>query len=333
MPWLVILTDQSTSPLSTCALLKSSYSQWTLKQEKTVDVATTTVARSERRSDSQSTPLARPKTRSCSTSRNLAFDRSTITWTALSDILYWKKSSPQPRQRTLSAPSQRLENSISRFDRRPTCPAATTGCYGPPLCIRPIAHQLHQTAAAEPTQCVVYSVCGLSNVLYSVCGLSNVLYSVCGLSNVLYSVCGLSNVLYSVCGLSNVLYSVCGLSNVLYSVCGLSNVLYSVCGLSNVLYSVCGLSNVLYSVCGLSNVLYSVCGLSNVLYSVCSLSNVLYSVCGLSNVLYSVCGLSNVLWKSPFKLSIFSRRSIPNWFCFHNNGHFANHASSYHHSR
>ena len=42
-------------------------------------------------------------------------------------------------QRTLSAPSQRLENSISRFDRRPTCPAATTGCYGPPLCIRPIA--------------------------------------------------------------------------------------------------------------------------------------------------------------------------------------------------
>ena len=59
--------------------------------------------------------------------------------TALSDILYWKKIVPKPRQRTLSAPSQRLENSISRFDRRPTCPAATTGCYGPPLCIRPIA--------------------------------------------------------------------------------------------------------------------------------------------------------------------------------------------------
>ena len=58
--------------------------------------------------------------------------------TALSDILYWKKIVPKPRQRTLSAPSQRLENSISRFDRRPTCPAATTGCYGPPLCIRPI---------------------------------------------------------------------------------------------------------------------------------------------------------------------------------------------------
>ena len=57
--------------------------------------------------------------------------------TALSDILYWKKIVPKPRQRTLSAPPQRLENSISRFDRRPTCPAATTGCYGPPLCIRP----------------------------------------------------------------------------------------------------------------------------------------------------------------------------------------------------
>ena len=49
-----------------------------------------------------------------------------------------EKIVPKPRQRTLSAPSQRLENSISRFDRLPTCPAATTGCYGPPLCIRPI---------------------------------------------------------------------------------------------------------------------------------------------------------------------------------------------------
>ena len=54
MPWLVILTYQSTSLLSHCALLKSSCSRWTLKHEKAVDVATVmTISRSERRSDPQ----------------------------------------------------------------------------------------------------------------------------------------------------------------------------------------------------------------------------------------------------------------------------------------
>ena len=54
MPWLVILTDQSTSLLSPPALLKSSCSQWTLRHEKAVDVATMSISQSERRSDPQS---------------------------------------------------------------------------------------------------------------------------------------------------------------------------------------------------------------------------------------------------------------------------------------
>ena len=88
-------------------------------------------------------PLARPKTRSFCTFRNLSFDRSTTEDKPLYLTSFTgKKIVPKPRQRTLSAPSQRLENSISRFDRRPTCPAATTGCYGPPLCIRPISSLL-----------------------------------------------------------------------------------------------------------------------------------------------------------------------------------------------
>ena len=74
MSWLVILTDQSTSLLSPCAVLKSSCSQWTLRHEKAVDVATMSISQSERRSDP---PLARLKTRSFCTFRNLSFDRST----------------------------------------------------------------------------------------------------------------------------------------------------------------------------------------------------------------------------------------------------------------
>ena len=54
MPWLVILTDQSTSLLSSCALLKSSCSQWPLRHEKAVDVATMSISQSVRRSDPQS---------------------------------------------------------------------------------------------------------------------------------------------------------------------------------------------------------------------------------------------------------------------------------------
>ena len=54
MPWLVRLTDQSTSLLSPCASLKSSCSQWTLTHEKAVDVATMSISQSERRSDPQS---------------------------------------------------------------------------------------------------------------------------------------------------------------------------------------------------------------------------------------------------------------------------------------
>ena len=54
MPWLVILTCQSTSLLSPCALLKSSCSQWTLNMRRHIDVATMTISRSERRSDPQS---------------------------------------------------------------------------------------------------------------------------------------------------------------------------------------------------------------------------------------------------------------------------------------
>ena len=53
-PWLVKLTDQSTSLLSPCALLKSFCSQWTLRHEKAVDVATMSISQSERRSDPQS---------------------------------------------------------------------------------------------------------------------------------------------------------------------------------------------------------------------------------------------------------------------------------------
>ena len=84
-------------------------------------------------------PLAKPKTRSFWTSRNLSFDRSTREDKPLYlTSFYWEKIVPKPRQKTLSAPSQRLENSISHFDLRPTCPAATAGCCGPPLCIRPI---------------------------------------------------------------------------------------------------------------------------------------------------------------------------------------------------
>ena len=54
MPWLVIFTDQSTSQLSPCALLKSSCSQWTQRHEKAVDVATMSISQSVRRSDPQS---------------------------------------------------------------------------------------------------------------------------------------------------------------------------------------------------------------------------------------------------------------------------------------
>ena len=54
MPWLVLLTDQSTSLLSLCAVLKSSCSQWNLRHEKAVDVATMSISQSERRSDPQS---------------------------------------------------------------------------------------------------------------------------------------------------------------------------------------------------------------------------------------------------------------------------------------
>ena len=97
------------------------------------------ISQSERRKRPAIHPLARPKTRSFRTFRNLSFDRSTTEDKPLYLTSFTgKRSSPKPRQRTLSAPSQRLENSISRFDRRPTCAAATTGCYGPPLCIRPI---------------------------------------------------------------------------------------------------------------------------------------------------------------------------------------------------
>ena len=82
-------------------------------------------------------PLARTKTRSFCTFRNLFFDRSTTEDKPLYLTSFTGKIVPKPTQKTLLAPSQRLENSISRFDRRPTCPAATTGCYGPPLCRRP----------------------------------------------------------------------------------------------------------------------------------------------------------------------------------------------------
>ena len=61
MPWLVTLTDQSTSLLSPCAVLKSSCSQWTLRHEKAVDVATMSISQSERRSDPQSILLRGPK--------------------------------------------------------------------------------------------------------------------------------------------------------------------------------------------------------------------------------------------------------------------------------
>ena len=61
MPWLVILTDQSTSLLSPCALLKFSSRQWTLRHEKAVDVATMSISQSERRSDPQSILLRGPK--------------------------------------------------------------------------------------------------------------------------------------------------------------------------------------------------------------------------------------------------------------------------------
>ena len=77
MPRLVILTDQSTSLLSPCAVLKSSCSQWTLRHEKAVDVATMSISQSERRKRPAIHPLARPKTRSFCTFRNLSFDRST----------------------------------------------------------------------------------------------------------------------------------------------------------------------------------------------------------------------------------------------------------------
>ena len=154
MPWLVILTDQSTSLLSPCALLKSSCSQWTLRHEKAVDVATMSISQSERR--------ATRNPSSCK-AKNAKFFALSATYPLIEVLLkinrsIWhpllKKIVPKPRQRTLSAPSQRLGNSISRFDRRPTCPAATTGCYGPPLCIRPIGARCE--AAKQNLTCVLW---------------------------------------------------------------------------------------------------------------------------------------------------------------------------------
>ena len=119
-------------------LLSSSCSQWTLRHEKAVDVATMSISQSERRSDPQSILLRgqKPEVFALSATYPLMEVLLKVNSSIWHPLL--EKIVPKPRQRTQSAPSQRLENSISRFDRRPTCPAATTGCYGPPLCIRPI---------------------------------------------------------------------------------------------------------------------------------------------------------------------------------------------------
>ena len=137
MPWLVIFTDQSTSQLSPCALLKSSCSQWTLRHEKAVDVATMSISQSVPRSDPQSILLRGQKREVFALSATyplieVLLKKNRVIWHPLLE-----KNRPKAKAKD-TASSQRLENSISRFDRRPTCPAATTGCYGPPLCIRPI---------------------------------------------------------------------------------------------------------------------------------------------------------------------------------------------------
>ena len=109
------------------------------KHEKAVDVATMT---SGRRSDPQYILLRGQKREVFALSATyplievLRKKNRSIRHPLLEKIV------PKPTQRILSAPSQRLENSISRFDRRPTCPAATTDCYEPPLCIRPIVIEM-----------------------------------------------------------------------------------------------------------------------------------------------------------------------------------------------
>ena len=95
MPWLVIFTDQSTSQLSPCALLKSSCSQWTLRHESSsrcrhhVDFSKCAKKRPAIH------PLARPKTRSFCTFRNLSFDRSTTEEKPLYLTSFTEKKSSQ----------------------------------------------------------------------------------------------------------------------------------------------------------------------------------------------------------------------------------------------
>ena len=95
MPWLVILTDQSTSLLSPCALLKSSCSQRTLRHEKAVDVATMSISQSVRRSDPQSILLRGQKREVFCTFRNLSFDRSTTEYKPLYLTSFTGKKSSQ----------------------------------------------------------------------------------------------------------------------------------------------------------------------------------------------------------------------------------------------
>ena len=87
-------------------------------------------------------PLARPKTRSFCTFRNLSFDRSTTEEKPLYLTSFTEKKSSQSQGKghcqLLPKDWKTASHALTGDPVGPTCPAATTGCYGPPLCIRPI---------------------------------------------------------------------------------------------------------------------------------------------------------------------------------------------------
>ena len=84
-------------------------------------------------------PLARPKTRSLCTFRNLSFDRSTTEDKPLYLTSFTgKKSSQSQGKGHCQLLPKDWKTASHALTGDPTCPAETTGCYGPPLCIRPI---------------------------------------------------------------------------------------------------------------------------------------------------------------------------------------------------
>ena len=98
-----------------------------------------TISRSERRSDPQSILLWGQKREvfALPTTYPLIQVLLKITLSIWHPLL--EKNRPKAKAKDTVRSFPKTGNGISRFDRRPTCPAATAGCYGPPLCIRPIA--------------------------------------------------------------------------------------------------------------------------------------------------------------------------------------------------